>query len=187
MVQKFPSPILVATRSSCFFEDDEELLYFAGTIRAFFALTELDRLAATPHVFAYFKDFTDEHGFEWGDSDMKRLTGPTEDIWRFVYPTVLGAQEGWDIANRDRMRQYVVLEANCGWEREHGILMSWRDGKDLVKVSGYDGHATNAHAYGDLTKDAWIYHSLNPGKGTRNPLVAAPNGPQTSKPLWKFW
>jgi hypothetical protein len=37
--------------------------------------------------------------------------------------------------------------------------MSWRDGYELVKLSPFNGHATNGHAYDDLSKDAFIYYS----------------------------
>jgi hypothetical protein len=84
-----------------------------------------------------------------------------------VYPNVLYAQESWDVGNKDQMRKFVVLEGNCGWEVEHGILMSWRDGNELVKVSEYDGHATHGHAYDDVSKDAFVYFSNRPEMCTR--------------------
>ena len=30
---------------------------------------------------------------------------------------------------------------------EHGLQMSWADGTNLVKVSEFDGHPTNGHAF----------------------------------------
>jgi hypothetical protein len=142
-----------------FFEDEDELLLFAGSIRRFLTLGPADRAAATPHVHAYFRDVTDEAGLDWVEDGMKTLPPGSEAIWRFVYPTTLGVQESWDIGTRDRTRQFVVVEGNCGWEPEHGILFSWRDGAELVRVSDYDGHATHGHAYDDPSKDVYIYHS----------------------------
>jgi len=145
-----------------FFENEDELLLFADSIRRFLTLGPPDRAAATPHVHAYFRDVTDEAGFGGVEEGMENLPPGSEEIWRFVYPTTLGAQESWDIGTRDRTRQFVMLEGNCGWEPEHGILFSWQDGTELVKVSDYDGHATHGHAYDDLSKDAYIYHSPRP-------------------------
>ena len=150
-----------------FFENEEELLYFADAIRNFLALGPNARADATRHVYSYFKDFTDEVGFEWADPGMEKITKESPDIWQFVYPSVIGAQESWDVGDKHRLQKFVVLEGNCGWEQEHGILLSWRDGNELVKVSDYDGHATNGHAYADLSKDAYVYYSLRPEMCTR--------------------
>jgi hypothetical protein len=150
-----------------FFEDEDELLLFADSIRRFLELGPADRAGATPHVHAYFRDVTAQAGFDWVEEGMENLRPGSEDIWRFVYPTTLGAHESWDVGTRDRTRQFVVLEGNCGWEPEHGILFSWRDGAELVKVSGYDGHATHGHAYDDPSKDNYIYFSPEPEMCTR--------------------
>jgi hypothetical protein len=155
----FPIPYFGGTEVELLFEDEADLLHFADAIRNLLSLTPADRSAETRHAWAYFKDFTDDVGFEWVDAGMEELPSGSEDIWNFVFPTALYAEESWDIGTRDSMRQFVVLEANCGWEAEHGLLMSWRDGKKLVKLSGYDGHATNGHAYNDMSKDAFVYYS----------------------------
>jgi hypothetical protein len=144
------------------FEDEVELLHSADTIRNFLALGPADRAADTRHAWAYFNDFTNDVGFEWIDEGMVTLPQGSRDIWNFVAPNSITVQESWDIRNRNATRRFLVLEGNCGWEVEHGIAMSWREGRDLVKLSPYDGHATNGHAYDDLSKDAWIYYSTNP-------------------------
>jgi hypothetical protein len=99
---------------------------------------------------------------------MELLDLNSEEIWNFVYPTTLGAMESWDLGDPGRQRKYMVLEGECGWEKEHGILMSWRDGRELVKVSDYDGHATNGHAFDDPQKDRWIYYSLRDDMCTKS-------------------
>jgi hypothetical protein len=157
-----PLPYFDGKEVELFFEDEAELLHFADAIRAFLALGPADRNAATRHAWAYFKDFTDDVGFEWVDAGMEELPENSDDIWTFVTPNTLSAMESWDVGNRDVTRQFIMLEANCGWEAEHGLSMSWRDGKDLVKLSGIDGHATNGHAYDDLSKDAFVYSSARP-------------------------
>lgn len=159
-------PFFDGDKVKLFFEDEEEVLLFADSIRRFLTLGPPDRAAATPHVHAYFRDVTDDAGLDWVEEGMKTLPPGSEEIWRFVYPTMLGAHESWDVGTRERNRQFVVLEGNCGWEPEHGILFSWRDGTELVKVSDYDGHATHGHAYGDPSKDAFIYYSPRPNMST---------------------
>jgi hypothetical protein len=154
-----PIPHFDGKQVELFFEDEAELLRFADAIRSFLALSPTDRAAATRHAWAYFKDFTDDVGFEWVDAGMEALPQNSDDIWNFVTPNTLSATESWDVGNREATRQFFTLDANCGWEAEHGLSMSWRDGKTLVKLSAFDGHATNGHAYDDLSKDALVYYS----------------------------
>lgn len=123
-------------------------------------------------MFAYFKDFTDDVGFDWVEEEMSALTAPSEDIWRFVYPTTLTAQRCDDIHDHTQESRYVVVEGNCGWEKEHGIMLSWREGTELAKVSAFDGHATNGHAFADPASDAFIYCAVDPATSTRNPVVS---------------
>lgn len=155
-----PLPYFDNQEVELFFEDEEEVLHAADSIRAFLSLGPSDRLCDTRHVLAYFRDFTADAGFEWCESGLAELASD-EEIWRHVYPTSLGMMESWDLGTEDRLRQFIVLEANCGWEQEHGLLMSWRDGAELVRVSGYDGHATHGHAYADVSKDAFVYYAQN--------------------------
>jgi hypothetical protein len=164
--RRIPLPYFDGKTVELFFEDEAELLHFADAIRVFLALGPADRNTATRHAWAYFKDFTDDVGFEWVDAGMEELPENSDDIWNFVTPNTLSATESWDVGNRDVSRQFITLEANCGWEVEHGLSMSWRDGHELVKLSPFDGHATNGHAYDDLSKDAFIYYSMTPGMST---------------------
>ena len=57
---------------------------------------------------------------------------------------------------------YVVVEANCDWEEEHGLMLVWKDGKRLTKVGGYDGHLSNVWAYDDDTLENVVYAASNP-------------------------
>lgn len=168
---KIAVPYFGGQEVELFFEDEEELIQSADMLRQFMKLTAKDRLQDTPHIYAYFKDFTDDVGFEWVEDGMENLSPGSAEFWNFVYPTSIGVMESWDLGNRDQLRQFVVVEANCGWEEEHGLLMSWRDGRELAKVSSYDGHATNGHAYSDVTLDRWIYYSRRVDIRTANPII----------------
>ena len=162
-----PLPYFDNKEVELFFDDEEEVMHFAGAIQNFLALTQIDRATATRHLWAYFKDHTDDVGFEGVEAGLENLPKGSERIWQFVTPITITAVEAWDVGNRDTLRKFVILEANCGWEMEHGLSMSWRDGSELVKVSGYDGHATNGHAYDDLSKDAFVYYASNPEMCTK--------------------
>ena len=135
----------------------------AAALAAFLALTADDRLRDSRHVYAYYQDFRDAVGGEdWMDAEMGVPEKP-EDIWSFVSPNVLGV---WPSRDGDD-GCYVFLEANCGWEEEHGLLLVWRNGKTLVKAGGFDGHPTNAGAYADRDLLNVVYHASNPDFTTR--------------------
>lgn len=129
------------------FEDFEEAepAKAQAALDAFLALGKQDRLAASRHVYAYYRNFHEMVGGEdWLDASMGVPARP-EDIWAHVQPQLLF------VGARDDMpgHVYVVIEASCDWEEEHGLMMVWEDGKTLVKVGGYDGHFTNEWAYDD--------------------------------------
>lgn len=52
---------------------------------------------------------------------------------------------------------YVSLECDCDWEEEHGLQIVFKDGLKVNKVGAYDGHCTNADAYGDEGLEGVIY------------------------------
>lgn len=173
---KLPAPFFGGQEVGLLFEDEEHLREFAPSLLRFFALTTDDRDRVSHHVYAYFRDFADEIGFDdgWIESGMEAITEPSPKIWEFVYPNALSAANAWEIGDCTIEVPYVDLEANCGWEQEHGLQMSWRNGTELIKVSGYNGHVTNGHAYNDASKDAYVYWSNNAAYRTRNPFYPVP-------------
>lgn len=81
------------------------------------------------------------------------------DIWKYVTPI-----DEIDVTKDHEGDQnwYVVMEANCGWEEEHGLMLVWRNGTTLSKVGGYDGHLANSHAYADDNLAEVVYAALDP-------------------------
>lgn len=166
-----PLPWFGGAEVELYFEEEDEFLDYVDPILRFLSLGEADRPAATPHVFAYFKDFADDVEPEWIEDGMAALTAPTEEIWRFVYPTTLIGQTAGDVHDPASECRYVMVEGNCGWEQEHGIMLAWREGIELARVSSFDGHATNAHAYDDPARDAFIYCGVTPAANTLRQTV----------------
>lgn len=131
----------------------------AKALSAFLALTSADRVADSHHVFSYYRDYHQAVGGEdWLDEEMGVPQKPS-DIWRYVTPGVEidvtkghAGDENW----------YVVMEANCGWEEEHGLMLVWRHGTTLSKVGPYDGHITNCHAYADDSLTNVVYAATDP-------------------------
>lgn len=129
----------------------------------FLSLTVADRLADSHHVYAYYKDYHEAVGGEdWLDEEMGVPENP-EAIWQYVTPGTV------ELRKDDDGIWYVMLEAECGWEVEHGLLLVWREGKVLIKTGSYDGHTTNAYAYDDELLTDVVYAATNPAYTTRLP------------------
>ena len=130
-----------------------------SAMRAFLALGAADRDKAAPHVFAYCREVLEEIG-------EHELDGPPpvtpDDVWRLVQP------RGIDIVEEDGS-VFVMVECDCDWEPEHGLLMVWREGRVIEKVGGYDGHATNVHAYDDESLAHVVYAGADPRFTTVKP------------------
>jgi hypothetical protein len=124
--------------------DDEDSLNNPALVE-FLKRDLQDRLKDSRHVFNYYQDFrTMIGGEDWLDDEMGIVTIP-EQIWSHVTPrfVLMDGGRGSDES------QYVIVEAECAWEVEHGLMMVWKDGKFLCKVGGYDGHVTNSNSYAD--------------------------------------
>lgn len=59
---------------------------------------------------------------------------------------------------------FVALENECGWEPEHGLMIVLKNGCVVTKVSPYDGHLTNRHAFGDERIPADAVYWNPPGR-----------------------
>lgn len=135
----------------------------APALAAFARLTPADRLADSLHVFNYYRDFhQDVGGEEWLDEEMGVPATP-EDIWQHVTPGTVFVK----LDERHPDHVYVVMEAQCAWEGEHGLMMVWEDGARLTKVGGYDGHVTNETAYARPDYEGIVYRANDPALTTR--------------------
>ena len=127
-----------------------------AALKRFLRLTPADRLAASHHVHAYYRDIHAALGGEdWLDARMKR-PGQPEMIWRHVRPqrlVFLGA--GGTV--------FVAIEARVPWEEAYGLMLVWQDGNRLVKVGGYDGQPLNGDEAGI------VYRATDPALTTRQP------------------
>ena len=133
----------------------------AAALKAFLSLTTADRLSDSRHVYAYYQDFREYVGGEdWMDEELGVPDSP-EAIWKHVTPKSLFV----DKDGNGGERYYVIIECECGWESEHGLMMVWRDGRTLSKVGGYDGHLTNAS--GDDGLEDVVYLGLDARFHTR--------------------
>ncbi len=71
------------------------------------------------------------------------------DAWKFISPKFIYIKyrdrEGGDMKNNKMIYFEVVLK--CEWDSEHGLILVFKEGKQLVRIDQHDGHLTNAEAY----------------------------------------
>jgi hypothetical protein len=102
-------------------------------LAAFVLLTNQQRLSESSLIYQYYRDFRGVGDFaDWLDEQMGVLKDD-DAIWAHVTPNFLDVQQGmsglW----------YVVVEGDCDWDDEHGIMLVWLQGKTLTRVGPYDG------------------------------------------------
>ena len=104
--------------------------------------------AATDHLWAYYRSVA----AALSPAEREQRGVPTidesGDIWeqveiRFPPAFTLGGRRFAPA------RSYISFEGEVSWEIEHGLQLVVEDGRRVCKVGPYDGHVTNAHAYGD--------------------------------------
>ncbi len=112
---------------------------------------------AEPWVIAYCKDILAHYPEDWERPAVK--FDEPGDIWshvQFGSDFVVSRRADGD----DEDGIYFSLECNCDWEPEHGLQLVIGDGRTVRKVGAFDGHLTNADAYGDRSLVGVVYVSI---------------------------
>lgn len=107
----------------------------------------LDRV--TDDLWSYYRstaeEFTEQQRSDYGIPELD----PSADIWSEVSvtapPDITVGQSPYSPA-----RCYISFECEVSWEPEHGLQLVVEEGRRVCKLGPYDGHATNAAAFGDL-------------------------------------
>lgn len=109
--------------------------------------------AASAHVLAYYRDTIRIFQEQGEDLRLPEIEEP-ELIWDHVS---LGREFHVD---RDVDGNVCVsVECECAWEPEHGLQLVLRGGGTITKVGPFDGHLTNAAAYGRSDLEDVVYVS----------------------------
>lgn len=125
-------------------------------LKNFLQLTPAQRQRDARHLHAYYLMMNDACGNNMLDHLTDEIVGEA-DIWRYASPSLVYFSQIYVEAYADLETVFVEIEGNCEWEEEHGLQMCWENGSKLVKVSAYDGHPTNGHAYANTEKDKYIF------------------------------
>lgn len=119
--------------------NDGAVADYCGATRETHALHPPAGDEATAHVYKNFTDIAEIVDTEELDVQIAR----PEDVWLHVQPTIVYVSR----RHRRDKKVYVQVSAECAWEPEHGLQIVYREGKDLCRVSGEDGHLTHTDAY----------------------------------------
>lgn len=110
--------------------------------RRFLAMDAAALAVAAPFVYQYYGDTVAEAEVTGDAAALPSIGGPNE-VWDHV---VVGS-EVRVVRDRDGTI-YVDLEWECDWEPEHGLNIVFKEGHVVSKIGPYDGHLTNASAFG---------------------------------------
>jgi hypothetical protein len=122
---------------------DNSLLQDAdAAITNFLHLRAEDKWAITDLVYKNCFDFLNETGYDEADEPLRQIKNKNE-IWNFVYPNKIYVKR----RHRRDKDIYVTIDCECAWEQEHGLSLVYRQGKQLARISAFDGHLTEADAY----------------------------------------
>ena len=127
-------------------------------LRNFLNLTTADRDIYSELVYKNCTDTLDELGYDSVNEDLANLNSP-KGIWNFVKPS------GIFVSRRHRRDQDIYLAVSCGcdWEEEHGLQLVFKQGKQLTRISGHDGHITDADAYDKPDEEDELLFNYNNG------------------------
>ncbi|SFQ47913.1 DUF6985 domain-containing protein [Actinomadura madurae] len=158
--QSEPVPVPVLGDAPCRFivdgyVDDPAPEEFHAAIHAFLTLDRSALITATPSIFAYYRDITEEILASGDDEWYVEIEGSgdvLDHVWFGNEPMVVRDSRGDG-------HVYVSLECECDWEQEHGLQLVFRDGRTVTKVGPCDGHLTNSAAWGDDSLDGIVYHN----------------------------
>ena len=113
--------------------DDAEALDAA--LERFLSLGSRARSLAAAQILANCHDFLDAVGVNDAQSErMVAITDPAE-IWNYVYNPILHVLKDPRYGSPPF---YMFVLCDCAWEEEHGLQLVYRNGDELLRVSGQD-------------------------------------------------
>lgn len=135
------------------YDEDPKQEDFHAAIASFLSIAPTVLQNSEPHIYRYYEDAKKDADF-YGD-DFVKIESP-QDVWKHIdlgdEPTV--SRRGYGDKGI-----YISLECNCDWEDEHGLQIVFKNGLIVNKIGQYDGHLTNADAFGDESLEDVVYAS----------------------------
>ena len=132
--------------------DDSSPTEFGDAIRNLLKCNRSTLLAASDDLYRYYADMK----ALVDDDRIPAITRP-EDTWDHVR---LGREVYIERRAYGDKRMYASIESGCAWEQEHGLQIVLRDGLSVSKLGPYDGHLTNADAFGDPSLESVVFRGF---------------------------
>lgn len=126
-----------------------------GAVRAFLSSDDTALRASSADVFAYYLDTVRESREQGWSCEIPEIAEPSA-VWDHVS---FGREFHVDRETGGDGQVYISIECECAWEREHGLQLVFSGGRTVSKVGPYDGHMTNASAYGREDLKGAVYVS----------------------------
>lgn len=155
------------------YEEDENQEEFHDAIKNFLSIDHQVLKNAEEAIFNYYlevKNYTDP------DYDFPIINSPSE-VWKLI---TFGNQAIVSRRAYGDHAVYIAMENECQWEIEHGLMIVFKNGAVVTKIGQYDGHLSNADAYGNKDFENMIY--IQSGDLNFTSEANADN-----KPWWKLW
>lgn len=112
-----------------------------NALQNFLSKGQTDRLKISELVYKNSRDFLNTIACNEQDEHLCNIQDKNE-IWNYVTPSEMYLTR----RPYNDMDIYVVIACECEWEQEHGLQLVFRQGKKITRVSGQDGHLTEADA-----------------------------------------
>lgn len=118
-------------------DDQNESAAFESVIGNFLGLDISIRDAASEKILENYQSVLES--LKGTQYPVKELVLPTpSEIWNYVEPNELEVRRNDPVDDNI----YILIECECEWEPEHGLQLVFKDGRDLSRVSQYNGHLT---------------------------------------------
>ena len=136
------------------------------SLKNFLALSPNNRRSDSRHLFAFYKQTIQDHGEEDVVERMNGVRPTLETIWNHtrigkIFFSDFDAEKY--VAKRTF---YLMLSGGVDWEQEHGLVMSWLEGRRLVKVDAFDDHPAHYYPLGTPESERFVFQGLPPELST---------------------
>jgi hypothetical protein len=131
--------------------EDDAMEDFEEAVDNFLSLDH-EALRSCEHwVFEYYQDAR----AVWGQSDvLPPLIGSAAEVWSHVHLGEVITVSRRAVGDR---AVYVSVKCGCDWEPENGLQLVFRKGERVTKVGPFDGHLSNADAFGRSELEHVVY------------------------------
>ncbi len=117
---------------------------FADTVADFTHRDQGALHAASRFAYQYYLDTARLSSEQGRDVDIPEVDDEGA-IWRHV---TFGREFDLHLGRDGDASVYLSVECECEWETEHGLQIVFRSGREVCKLGPFDGHMTNAEAFG---------------------------------------